>query len=156
MVPSVWKQTCLESQPRLFLVINNTQLSVYGTTILFDICMPVQVYELVSQCTWQVTVELVSIYSLRESCPLFCWDKQRECKQKEDAKHGTGTTWEDRGEWSWVAGTREVFRKWSECHTDVETRGSELPASVLHCSGGKERMGVQMRVGAKSREQAIG
>lgn len=40
-----------------------------------------------------------------------------------------------------MAGTREVFRKWSECHTDVETRGSELPASVLHCSGGKEMQG---------------
>lgn len=60
--------------------------------------MPVQVHELVSQCTWQVTVELVSIYSLGESCPPFCWDRQRKASGKETL-NTTGSTWGNEVEW---------------------------------------------------------
>lgn len=35
-------------------------------------CMPVHVYELVSHCTRQATVDFVSMYSLGQSHPPYC------------------------------------------------------------------------------------
>lgn len=70
----------------------------------------------------------------------------------------TGSTRDAKGKWSWVAGTREVFRKQSECRTDVRNQGFGA-ASKCFFSPRRESektMEGQMRVGEKSREQAIG
>lgn len=56
-----------------------------------------------------------------------------------------------------MAGTREVFREWSERHTDARNQGFGAASECLSVLRESEKtMEVQMRVGAESREQAIG
>lgn len=172
-VPTVWKQTCLESHPRLFflffLVIKQyTTFIVYGTRILFDILYA-------TTCLWagflivqgKITVDFVPMYSLWEPHPLYCLcvttrDRPEQAGTKWDrgglvegwASNGTWKThleWGWRvGGWRWVAGTTEGWGMGGSKHGD-RWWGAAGNYHVLLKEGKKARR-EEMEAAAKRRE----